>query len=271
MVEWHLGTIGFTYPEWKGHFYPVGLPSNQALSYYSRIFNAVEVNTTFYGPQSPAQLQRWLAATPDDFCFCMKAPKRITHELRLQFPADVEMRAFVDLLLSLDHKLGAVLLQLPPSFHADQLAQVDRFLQALPSEAPYAHIRYAVEFRHASWYVPETARQLEALLRQRGVCWVSTDYEDLPVDIHPTASFLYIRWIGKHNVLPHTGEELLDRTERLQEWLERIRANLEGIDAIFGFFDNDYAGHAPATCNRLKALIGLPVKSSVAEDQGHLF
>ena len=97
MVSWYLGTIGFTYPEWKGNFYPSGLPANQSLNYYSRIFNSVEINTTFYGPQPAAQIQRWAVATPEDFCFCLKAPRRVTHDLRL-VNAEVEMNAFIELL-----------------------------------------------------------------------------------------------------------------------------------------------------------------------------
>lgn len=260
MVEWHLGTIGFSYPEWKGSFYPAGLPAGQSLSYYSRVFNAVEINTTFYGPQSPAQIQRWSAATPEGFCFCLKAPKRITHELRLQ-NSEAEMRVFIESSAVLEAKFGAVLVQLPPSFTIAERAVLESFLRSLPSGP-----RFAIEFRHASWHVPETAD----LLRQYKVCWVANDYEELPVEIYPTTDFLYIRWIAKHNVIPHPGHEVLDRTERLQAWLDLIKANLVGIETIYGFFDNDYAGHAPATCNRLKALVGLPIASSTGE-QGRLF
>lgn len=261
MVDWFLGTIGFTYPEWKGSFYPIGLPSNQFLSYYSRIFNAVEINTTFYGPQSPAQIQRWVAATPDNFCFSLKAPRRVTHDLRL-VNAQTEMRAFIDSSRGLADKFGAVLIQLPPSFSIEERPSLENFLPTLP-EGP----RYAVEFRHASWYVPRTAD----LLRQHGICWVANDYEELPIELTPTTDFLYIRWIARHNVIPHPGHEVLDRTERLKSWLELIRSKLDGIRSIYGFFDNDYAGHAPATCNRLKTLAGLPVTDSPAGEQGRLF
>lgn len=268
MVDWFLGTIGFTYPEWKGSFYPAGLPSNQALGYYSRIFNAVEINTTFYGPQPPAQIQRWSAATPDDFRFCLKAPRRVTHDLRL-VNAGAEMRAFVEPSLAMGtpslamgEKFGAVLLQLPPSFSIEERPALEAFLPTLPTGP-----RYAIEFRHASWYVPETA----GLLREHRVCWVASDYEDLPVEVTPTTDFLYLRWIGKHNVIPHPGHEVLDREERLKSWIDRINANRDGIETIFGFFDNDYAGHAPATCNRLKSLLGLPVAPSSSEGQGRLF
>jgi len=261
MVDWFLGTIGFTYPEWRGSFYPSGLPSNQSLSYYSRIFNAVEINTTFYGAQSPEQIQRWASLTPDDFRFCLKAPKRVTHDLRLK-DAETEMRAFVTSSLHLGKKFGAVLVQLPPSFKSDEKPSLEGFLGGLP-EGP----GYAVEFRHASWYTSETAD----LLRRFGVGWVATDYEELPVEIYPTAGFLYVRWIGRHNVLPHPGHEVVDRTERLQSWVERIHASSEGIHTVFGFFDNDYAGHAPASCNRLKSLLGLQVNPSSGEEQGRLF
>lgn len=266
MIDWHLGTIGFTYPEWKGSFYPQGQPAGQALNYYSKVFNAVEINTTFYGPQPPVQVERWATATPPDFCFCLKAPKRVTHELRLQPAADAEMRVFVDSSLVLGDKFGSVLIQLPPSFQADQAPVVERFLAQLP-----AGVRYAIEFRHASWHTPEAARALEDLLHRYGMCWVATDYEDLPVEIHRTAPFLYVRWIGRHNVIAHPGYEVLDRQQRLADWLERIREQADGLDTVFGFLDNDYAGHAPATCNRLKSLIGLPVVSTAAEDQGRLF
>ncbi len=261
MPAWFLGTIGFTYPEWKGSFYPTGLPADQSLAYYSKVFNAVEINTTFYGPQSPAQVQRWSAATPDAFRFCLKSPRRVTHDLRL-VDAQADMSFFVASSAALGDKFGPVLIQLPPSFKVDGRPNLETFLRDLPPGA-----RYAVEFRHSSWHTPATAD----LLRRYSVCWVATDYEDLPVEIYPTTSFLYIRWIGRHNVIPHPGREVLDRLERLEAWLERIEANLDGIEAIYGFFDNDYAGHSPATCNRFKSLAGLPYKPSVAEEQGRLF
>jgi uncharacterized protein YecE (DUF72 family) len=260
MVDWYLGTIGFSYPEWKGSFYPAGLPAGQSLSYYSRVFNAVEINTTFYGPQSPSQIERWKNGTPQGFCLCLKAPRRITHDLRLK-NTGAEMSAFIDSSAGLGTKLGAILIQLPPSFTLTDRPSLESFLQTLP-----AGPRYAIEFRHGSWHVPETAE----LLKQHKVCWVANDYEELPVEVNPTTDFLYIRWIAKHNVIQHPGHEVIDRSERLQSWLELVNAGLKGIDTIFGFFDNDYAGHAPATCNRLKTLVGLPVASSAGE-QGRLF
>jgi uncharacterized protein YecE (DUF72 family) len=103
------------------------------------------------------------------------------------------------------------------------------------------------------------------------VGWVATDYEDLPVEIHSTSDFLYLRWIGRHNVIPHPGYEVIDRATRLQDWLERIKSNISGVESIFGFFDNDYAGHSPLTCKRFKALAGLDLTPSSLAEQGRLF
>jgi len=259
MVDWHLGTIGFTYTEWKGNFYPAGLPASQFLNFYARAMNAVEINTTFYGLQSPEQMMRWVAATPPDFRFCLKAPKRITHDMRLQ-NCEVELHAFLDSVSGLGDRLGAILFQLPPSLAAGERPTLELFLKSLP-RGP----RYVLEMRHPSWYDAYTGD----LLSEHGVCWAATDYEDLPQVVFPTTDFLYIRWIAKHNVIPHPGYEVIDRTERLRGWLERIDSNLDGIQSIFGFFDNDYAGHAPATCSRLKILAGLNVPPSA--EQGRLF
>lgn len=261
MLDWFLGTIGFSYPEWKSSFYPAGLPAGQFLNYYAKSFNAVEINTTFYGAQSREQIQRWFASTPQGFRFCLKAPRQVTHDQRL-VNSSAEMRAFTDSAIELGDKFGVVLVQLPPSFKIDERPSLEAFLQALPPGP-----RFAVEFRHLSWHVPETAE----LLRAHNVCWVANDYEEMPVEIVPTTDFLYIRWIARHNVIAHPGHEVIDRTDRLRDWLERIHNNLEGIHAIYGFFDNDFAGHAPASCNRFKLLAGLQVSSPPAQEQGRLF
>lgn len=271
MDNWKLGTIGFNYSEWKISFYPAGQPTSQQLNFYSKAFDAVEINTTFYGPQSPTQVERWAASTPGGFRFCLKTPRRITHDLRLQSPGAEEMRTFIHSSTVLGQKLGPFLVQLPPSFKPNEIAQLELFLQSLSQDKALDKIRYAVEFRHASWYQPEIVVRLVEILKKYQAAWVSTDYEDLPMRIIPTTDFFYIRWIGKHGVIPHTGKEVIDRTSRLQEWVRLIQQNWTGIHSIYGFFDNDYAGHSPATCSRFKEMIGLPATQPPAGQQGRLF
>jgi len=171
------------------------------------------------------------------------------------------MHTFVNSLTGLGDKLGAILIQLPPGFKINERPTLEQFLGVLP-RGPL----YAIEFRHPSWYEPVTAE----LLSSQSVAWAATDYEDLPLDITRTTDFLYIRWIAKHNVIPHPGYEVIDRTDRLRSWLKNINTCSGGLQSIFGFFDNDYSGHAPATCNRFKSLAGLEVSPASAE-QGRLF
>ena len=78
-----VGTSGYNYPEWKGAFYPAGLPAARMLRFYAERFDTVEINYTFYRMPTPALAARWAEATPDRFVFTLKAPGRITHQRRL--------------------------------------------------------------------------------------------------------------------------------------------------------------------------------------------
>ena len=179
MTDWWIGTMGFGYQDWRGGFYPQELAARNYLSYYSRIFNAAEVDSTFYGTPRASTVRRWAAQTPAEFRFCLKTPRTITHELGL-VNAQGLMAEFVQAAGLLGPKLGAILLQFPPSFTASQLDTLAAFLGQLP-----AGPRYAVELRDASWYAPELG--LATVLQEAGVAWASTEYPGLPDRIDLTA------------------------------------------------------------------------------------
>ncbi len=268
MVDWYLGTMGFSYKDWNGVFYPPDLDPRNYLAYYSRIFNAVEVDSTFYGIPRSEAVNHWRAITPDQFKICTKTPRIITHEMAL-ISAGQEMNSFLDSIRLLEEQLGPVLIQFPPSFHADQFQVLDNFLASLPSD-----VRFSVEFRHRSWYTPndkpgesEVARMLE----KYNICWASTQYPGLPVRIHPTTDFLYIRWIGQHGSFKTHSVERIDRTADLAAWWQILQEFLDQVGAVYGFFNNDYAGFAPATCNQFKAIAGLPVEKFQPPQQPALF
>lgn len=261
MTNWHLGTVGFSYKDWDGVFYPAGAPSRSYLAHYSQIFNAVELDSTFYGTPPADRVRQWAATTPPHFKFCVKTPRQITHDLRLA-NATEDMHAFLQASGHFEEKLGAILIQLPPNFSAVEFDTVAAFLDELP-----AGFQYAVEFRHASWYTGETAE----MLKDRNVCWVSTDYLDLPKQIALTTDFLYIRWLGRHGQFTHKDREQIDVVPQLEWWWEYIQPQLERTQTIYGFFNNDYAGHSPATCNRFKEMVGLPVTTPQLPQQGRLF
>jgi uncharacterized protein YecE (DUF72 family) len=264
--------MGYGYADWNGPFYPQGMPERNYLGYYATRFNAVELDTTFYGTPRLEVVQRWAAAAPAEFRFCLKMPRRITHELRLVNALE-EMAEFLRAATVLGGRLGVVLAQFPPSFTAESMESLEAFLRgvsALPEmETAAGKVRLAVEFRHASWYTATHA--LAGMLREQQVAWAATEYPGLPRRITPTTGFLYLRWIGQHGSFEQHTYERLDRSQELSEWQQLVQAALPGIEELFGFFNNDYAGFAPASCQRFRLAAGLPAPPVEPPVQGRLF
>ena len=261
MVDWFLGTMGFSYKQWLGAFYPQGLAAHNYLAYYGERFDAVEVDSTFYGVPRPEQIERWTAVTPPHFKFCLKTPRDITHNQRLVNVA-LAMNGFLAALRPLGDKLGAVLIQFPPNFTTYERDKLVQFLQILPTD-----IRFAVEFRDRSWEVPATAE----LLRKQNVAWVSADYIYLRKVVRQTADFLYLRFIGPHGQFATKDKELVDKTVDLHKWHSQIEPHLNQVTNIYGFFNNDYSGYSPATCNRFKTIVGQETQDIRVMQQGRLF
>lgn len=261
MTDFYFGTMGFGFADWENVFYPANLPSTKYLRHYSQHFNSVEVDTTFYGIPSLDQVKRWYGETPQDFVFSLKTPRQITHEARL-VNASSEMAAFLDNLRAFDEKLGVVLIQMPPDFSTAEQEALKQFVKQLPRG-----YRFAVEFRHSSWYQAQTAD----LLFEHEICWAATEYQDLPAELRPTTDFLYIRWIGEHGRYGVKDHERIDRIPELKKWLEQISLVLDQAQTLYGYFNNDYAGFSPATCNRFKRMLNLEVSEFAPPRQDRLF
>jgi uncharacterized protein YecE (DUF72 family) len=184
MSRLFAGTSGFAYPQWKPRFYPAKLPANKFLEHYARRLNSVEINYTFRRMPSAATLEKWVAATPPEFVFALKGHMRITHILRLKNAAE----AAAVFLRSIDplraaRRLGPVLFQLPPQMRCD-IDVLRAFLAILPED-----LRYAFEFRHASWLVDDVYRLLEG--RNIALCVAESEKFEVPEVI--TADFVYYR------------------------------------------------------------------------------
>lgn len=261
MTDWYIGTMGFGYKPWQGTFYPDKLPKAQQLAYYVSQFNALEMDSTFYGTPRAATVARWQAVAPDDFKYCPKAPREITHDLRLAPATAAILDNFLDTMRLLGDRLGPIALQFPPDFTVEERDNLATFLERLPRD-----LRFAVEFRHRSWWGDETAD----LLRAHDVCWIAADYLYLPKEIRPTTDFLYLRFLGRHGQFAEKTHEVLDKTADLQQWREQAAAHRAVAPVAYAFFNDDYAGHAPTTANRFKALLGLDVAPGPPE-QGRLF
>jgi len=170
---YHLGCPAWGLPAWRGTLLRRD-DETSALSQYASVFNTVEGNTTFYALPSEGTVARWAEQSPDDFRFCFKFPRTITHDLQLE-GAEAVTEQFLDLLSPLAPKLGPLMLQLPPSFGPQRLDRLAAFLDRLPPRHDYA-----VEVRHESLFDGGEAEvRLERLLRDRGVEWVTLDTRGL--------------------------------------------------------------------------------------------
>ncbi|MEM1208079.1 MAG: DUF72 domain-containing protein [Planctomycetota bacterium] len=279
--RWRLGTIGFSYEDWRGAFYPKGLDPKRRLAWYAQRFGAIELDTTFYATPSAGTVRGWADAVPSGFRFAVKAPREVTHE---PGPRDAgaldRLSAFVEAMRGgLGEKLGVVLLQFPASVTVERHgAAVMDLLASLPrGKRGERGVSYAVEWRHGSWWTRRMARFLRDLngdgLR---VAWVGADYPTpdvaslapdgprsvelcRPAALVHTGEVAYLRWVGNHGQLPASSAEVLDPTARLSWWAERLKAYARPdapLRQVYGFFGNSYAGHAPATCRRFAALMG---------------
>jgi uncharacterized protein YecE (DUF72 family) len=261
MNHWYLGTIGYSYRDWVGSFYPIGTSPRGFLPYYSKVFNAVELDTTFHSIPHQGKVLSWVNASPAEFRFCVKTPRRITHELGLR-NAQGLMNEFIDSLQPLGNKLGPILIQLPPKYSQTNYSVMNDFLESLP----HAH-QYAIEFRHASWYNQKTV----SLLSQHQVCCVASDFPNLPKEIMITTNFIYIRWIGVNGMYQNHSQERVDKTNELRKWLEAISSISDQVSTIYGFFNNDYSGCAAGAGKRFKLIAGFGDEEDNLPYQGRFF
>ena len=253
-----FGTSGWDYEEWLGVFYRSSTESK--LAAYARVFNTAEINSSFYRPPTKGMVFGWLRYSPDDFVFTAKVPQTVTHDRRLDVAkrAEEELRAFCEIMDPLNDagKLGPLLLQLPPSLRFDPLG-VKAFFETLPHR-----YKWAIEFRHRSWLVPEAYD----LLRDHGVAYTIVDEPLLPPDVHLTAPFAYIRWHG-HGKDPWYDYRYTEAEVR--EWAPKVQQIAEASDPVYGFFNNHYHGYAPENCLQILEMLGA-ITSTQRDMKSHI-
>lgn len=278
--EIRIGVSGWTYKPWRGNFYPPGLVQKQELHFATRQFNALEINGTFYGMQTPKAFRAWAAAAPEDFCFALKGPRYLTHMLRLK-QIEVPLANFLASgPLALGDRLGPMLWQFPAHFRFDA-ERIESFFKLLPQDSAAAErlarrhdhhlkapadygdgvrrkIRHAMEIRHESFCDPEFI----ALLRRYDVALVCADTVDWPLLMDVTADFVYCRLHGSTE-LYRSGYS----PAQLDRWAERVRHWARGAATdgnfvcgpvkdgrrrdVFVFFDNTDKLMAPGDAKEL--------------------
>ncbi len=269
-----IGCQGWNYDDWKTKagdesvFYPRGTRPDAMLELYAKIFDTIEVDSTFYAIPQGATIENWYKKTPENFTFSLKLPQEITHNLALRKQSFEILDEFCERILLLKQKLAAVLIQLPPQFEANKenAQNLREFLAHLPKE-----IRFAIEFRERQWLIDWTFEELQnnrvALCLVEG-SWIPRELMFQAIN-KPTADFAYIRFMGERDLLK------FDKIYRSQETnLQMWKEEIERINAkdIFVYFSNFYEGHAPASVNKLKELFGQKIiKPETLENQGSLF
>jgi uncharacterized protein YecE (DUF72 family) len=264
VAEVRLGTQGWSYPDWVGSFYPPGSRQEHYLPFYAGVFDTVELDTTFYHPPRPSVVRSWARHTPARFRFAAKVPQRITHEARLAAMGE-RLDEFVRSLEPLGERRGPLLVQLPAEFQHDtgNAGVLERFLAAAPSES-----KLAVEFRHASWHRPE----IIALLRRHRASLAWTEWRDLQRVTEVTADFLYLRWMGQRESITRCDRVQIDRATSYEAWERDLRRVLPQVREVYGYFNNHWAGHSPASANEMKRRLGLvPLEPRSLWPQGELW
>lgn len=244
-----IGVSGWTYPPWRGVFYPEGLPHRLELSHASRIFSSIEINGTFYGLQRPDAFARWAAETPDHFIFAVKAPRFITHIRRLREPLIPLANFLASGVLRLGPKLGPILWQFPPNFRFDA-ERMAVFLALLPHETRAAvevarghdarlkgrawldtdasrPLRHAIEIRHESF----RDESFIALLREHDVALVCADTVEWPRLMDLTSDFVYCRLHGSEELYRSGYDDAA-----IDRWAARVRAWSRGEPMLDGEF-----------------------------------
>jgi uncharacterized protein YecE (DUF72 family) len=231
----YAGTSGFSYPAWKGKFYPASLAGSKMLRYYADRLTGVELNGSFYRTPPPATLERWTAETPPGFRFCMKANRGLTYSAD-RFDRVGLARLFTERIAVMAERLGPVLLQFPPVRQKD-VALLDALLTALARPA-------AAEFRHETWFDEDVYR----VLREHAGALVVTDEAKWPraplVPLGPVAYFRLRRGYTRRSLEP---------------WITEVRAAVAAHEDVHVYFKHDSA--SPALARRLlKLAAGEPVR-----------
>lgn len=235
----HIGTSGWSYPHWKGPFYPPDLANDNFLEFYARHFKTVEINNSFYHLPDEKTLVQWRDKTPEDFIFTAKASRYITHMKKLKDPKE-SLANFLDRIEVLGEKLGPILFQLPPNWHFNE-ERLNAFLDALSD-----HHRYAFEFRDPSWFNERTYAILKS--HQAAFCIYDLNGRLSPKEI--TSDFVYIRLHGPNG--PYRG---CYGTGALTDWAGAYSAWAALGKEIYCYFDNDEAGYAAQNAQRLQSML----------------
>ncbi|WP_161486296.1 DUF72 domain-containing protein [Candidatus Nitrosocosmicus hydrocola] len=245
----YIGCSGWTYSGWNGAFYPNNLKNWQRLSYYSRFFNYIEVDSTFYYVPSRNVINGWKNKTPDDFKFSFKFPQVITHVNKLERVSKY-IEYFFFVLEPLLEKTLMLLIQLPSFMSAKVgLESLKHFINKLDTR-----YRYALEVREASWFDFD----IYDFLKQNDITLVWRVKTDLQTPTFVTSDTIYLRFIGDRVTdQTHFGLNIKDKEYELKDYVGHLKYAREhyNIKNVIVTFNNNYAGLGPQLANEFSRLL----------------
>ena len=246
-MEYRIGCSGWSYSAWKGHFYPASLPNSKWLEYYAKVFDFVEIDSSFYSTPSLFRVKKWAVNTPANFRFSVKMPKVITHE-KAFYNINKELEYFYSSLSPLREKNLCFLIQMPPyiSFKTG-FKLLKNFCNILDTR-----YRYAVEARQTSWFNDE----FYAFLMEQNICLVWNELDSVRAPRKITTDFVYVRLIGDRSIEERDfGRIQKDREVESAYWASGVgQAN---VPLAIVAANNHYAGFGPASANGFRKMLGL--------------
>ncbi len=254
-IELKIGTSGYSYDDWRNHFYPPNLAKSSFLEFYAQFFNAVEINSTYYVIPNQYTTRRLVEKTPDNFCFIVKTHQETTHRRQENESAIKQLLEALKPMIA-SGKFQGFLAQFPYSFKNNEanrkyLLQTRQLLKDFP---------LFVEFRHISWVVPA----MFTFLKENNISFVNVDEPQLPGLLPPSAIVTtqlgYIRFHGRNAKDWWDGQgsaryDYLYSKEELLEWMSNISHLLQKTYRTYIFFNNHPRGQAIKNAKQMLELI----------------
>lgn len=229
LQNYYAGTSGMALPVRNKAEYPPGFQEGSRLSYYSYLFNSLEINSSFYKIPMPRTVVKWAAEVPDDFRFTYKLWREITHVKELLFKDD-DVHRFMQVINTAGDRKGCLLVQFPPKLDLSATRQIERLLSNIRESDPDFEWTVFVEFRKQYWYSEEIHQMLESY--KAGI--VLHDKAGSQTDFtEQDGADVYLRFHG-----PGGNYRGSYTDDFLYEYSQYIRSWLEDGKTVYTYFNN---------------------------------
>ncbi|MFX1337999.1 MAG: DUF72 domain-containing protein [Promethearchaeota archaeon] len=249
-----IGCAGWDYNDWVGPFYPKNMERFHHLEYYTKYFDIVEINSTFYNLPSEEMVINWVERVPKSFRYIVKVWQKISHNLN-----DPELEShiaqFYSRMAFLKEKISKFLIQFPPWFKYSEkhFKQLSTLLKQIPLE-----YNYVIELRDNSWFDAEV---ISKIIDRSRIILGTTYIPGVTPYYMPNQRKYYIRLIGDRelNVFNRIQRKQEDAINDLTQKIQNLTQSPE-IYEIFIIVNNHFAGFAPESANELKKRFNIPIK-----------